>query len=120
MHLAYILHLCAVLKKVYTKCKLEKYPRKFQHKVIDLKTELLVKIANDFELQTTVAKRSILDVSLVLSSPLTTKNQTFLTNNKRAISRFFGTVALPTQPGLHLFKVNNRNTKTLEQDVKCA
>lgn len=50
MHLAYILHLCAVLKKVYTKCKLEKYPRKFHHQVIDLKTELLVKIANDFEL----------------------------------------------------------------------
>ena len=32
-------------------------------------------------------------------------------NKKRAISRFFGTVALSTQPGFYLFKVINRNTK---------
>ena len=27
-------------------------------------------------------------------------------------------VTLITQPGFYLFKVNNRDTKTLEQDVK--
>ena len=38
----------------------------------------------------------ILDVSQVLSSPLTTINQIILTNNKSAISRFFGTIVLTT------------------------
>ena len=37
---------------------------------------------------------AILEVSQVLSSSLTTLNQMFLTNNKRALSRFCGTVAL--------------------------
>ena len=32
-------------------------------------------------------------------------------NNKRAISWFFGTVTLTTQPEFYLFKVNNRSTK---------
>ena len=41
-------------------------------------------------------KSTILDVSQVLSSSLSTINQMFLTNNKRAISRFFGMVALTT------------------------
>ena len=50
-------------------------------------------------------------MSQVLSSPPTTINQTLLTNNKRAISQYFGTVALTTQPRFYLFKVNDRNTK---------
>ena len=41
-------------------------------------------------------KITILDVSQVLSSPLPTINQMFLTNNRRAISRFLGMVALTT------------------------
>ena len=69
--------------------------------------ELLVKIVNKFKQKTIFVKGSILDVSQVLSSPLTT----FFTNNKRIISRFFGTV-IPTTPlGLYLFKVNDRNIK---------
>ena len=36
---------------------------------------------------------------------------TFFTNNKRTISRFFGTMTPSTQPAFHLFKVNARNTK---------
>ena len=39
----------------------------------------------------------------------------FLTNKKRAASRFFGTSALTTlitQPGFYLLQVNNRNTKS--------
>ena len=67
--------------------------------------EHLVKTVIDFKLQTIYAKRSILDVLQVLSSPLTTINQMFFTNNKRAISRLFGTVTLSTQPG---FKVKSK------------
>ena len=48
----------------------------------------------------------------VLSSTLTTTNQTFLTNQKRIVSRIFGTVALTTHPGFYLFIVNNRKTKS--------
>ena len=36
----------------------------------------------------------------------------FFKNNKRAISRLFGTVTLATQPGVYLFNVNNRSTKS--------
>ena len=39
------------------------------------------------------------------------------TNNKRAISWFFGTVTPTTQPKFYLFKVNNRNTKN--NRVRC-
>ena len=73
--------------------------------------ELLVKIITEFKLQTIFTKISILDASQVLSLPLTTINQTFFTNSKRAISRFFGTMTLTAKPGFYLFKVNNRNTK---------
>ena len=38
-------------------------------------------------------------------------NQTFFTNDKKAISRFFGAVILNTHPGIYLPKVNNNNTK---------
>ena len=89
----------------------KKYPRQIQHHVIDLKIGLLVKSVNNYKLKTIFAKRSILDVSQVLSLPLTTINQTFLTNNKRAKLRFFETMTLTTQQGFYLFKVNKRNTK---------
>ena len=58
--------------------------------------ELLVKIVNDIKLQTFFTKSSVLDVSEVLSSPLTTINQMFFTNNKRAILRFFGMLTVTT------------------------
>ena len=35
----------------------------------------------------------------------------FLAKDKAAISRFFGTVVLTTQPVFYLFQLNNRNTK---------
>ena len=73
--------------------------------------ELLVEILNHFKVEIISAKRLILDVSQVLSSPLTTINYTFLTNNKKVISRFFGIVALTAYPGFYLIKVTNRNTK---------
>ena len=44
----------------------------FQHPVIDLNMKLLVKIVNDLKQESIFAKRSILDVSQVLSLPLTT------------------------------------------------
>ena len=93
------------------KYKSEKIPEADSAPRIDLKMELLLKIFNDFKLYANFAKSYILDVSLVLSSPLTTINQTFLSNNKIAISRFSRRVALTTHPGFYLFKVNNRKTK---------
>ena len=65
----------------------------------------------DFKPQTIFAKRSTLDVSQVLSLPLTTINQMFLINIRRAISWLFGSVTLTSQPGFYLFKVNNMNSK---------
>ena len=99
------------IKRSILYVNLKKYPRKIQHPVIHLKIELIVKIINDFKLQIIFGKRSILYMSQVLSLPLPTINQTFLMNNKRAIPRFFGTMALCTQPKFYLFKVNNRNIK---------
>ena len=74
--------------------------------------KLLVTIFNDFKLQT------ILDVSRVLSSPLTTINQMF--PNKRAISRFFEAVALIPNRDSTCSKSTKETLKTLEQDVKCV
>ena len=71
--------------------------------------ELHVKIIKDFKLRTIFAKRSILNVSQVLSSPLTTIIETFFRNNKSAMSRFSGTLLLTTQPDFYLFKVNNKH-----------
>ena len=99
------------IKKSILNVNLKKYARQIQHPLTDLKIELLVKIINDFKLSTIFAKSSISDMSQNLSLPLTTISQTFFTNNKRALSRFFGTVIPTTQPGFYLFKVNNKNTK---------
>ena len=88
------------------------YPRQIRHPVIDLKMGLLLKIVKNFKLSTVFTKTSILGVSQLLSSSLTAINQTFLTNNKRAISRAFGALARITQPWFYLFKVKKRNTKS--------
>ena len=50
---------------------------------------------------------------------LTTKKQAFFTNNKKAISRFFGMVTRTTQPGFYQFHVNNRNTNTKARSEMC-
>ena len=99
------------IKRPILNVNLKKYPRQIQHPVINLKIELLVKTVNDFKLLTIFAKRSILDVSQVLSSPLTAINQTFFMKNKRAISWFCGMLNLIAQPEFYLIKVNNRNIK---------
>ena len=91
---------------------LAKYPRQIHNPVIYLKMKLLIKTLNDLKLCTIFAKRSTLYVFQVLSSTLTTTNQTFLTNQKRNVSPIFGTVALTTQPGFYLFIVNNSKTKS--------
>ena len=84
-------------KRSIINVNLKKYARQIQHHVTDLKMELLAKIVNDcINYKLFSQKSTILDVSQVLSSPLTTINQTFLTNNKRAVSRFIGMVALNT------------------------
>ena len=69
-----------------------------QHPLTDLKMELFAKLLTALNCKLFSRKSTILDVSKVLSSSLSTINQTFLTKNKRVISRFFGTVALTTWP----------------------
>ena len=101
------------IKRTILNVDLKKYRRQTQYCVIDLKMELLVDIVNDFKLETIFAKISILDVSQVLSMSLTTINRKFFTNYKRAISRFFRTVTLTTQPGIYLLRANNKNTKNI-------
>ena len=79
--------------------------------------ELLVKIVIDFKRQTIFIKRSISDVSRVLSSPLATTNQTFSTNNKTATSQSFGMVPLTTKPDFTCSKSTIKTPKTLEQNM---
>ena len=59
------------IKRSILNVNLKKYPRQTQHHAKDLKMGLLVKVVNDFNLQAIFSKQSILDVSQVLSSPLT-------------------------------------------------
>ena len=88
------------IKRSILNVNLTKYPKQIQHPLIDLKMKIFTEIVNDFKLF--LQKRSILDVSQVLSSPLTALNQTFFTSNKRTTSRFFGTVSFTTQSGFYL------------------
>ena len=69
-----------------------------QHPLTDPKMELFAKLLTTLNFKLFSRKSIILDVSEVLSSSLSTINQMFLTENKRVISRFFGTVALTTWP----------------------
>ena len=99
-------------KKVYTRWKSEKIPpRQIQHHVIDLKMELLVKIVINLKLQTAFVKRSILDVSHYLSSPLTAISQTFFYKQQKSYITVFwkGDSYHPSK--IYLFKANNRNNK---------
>ena len=86
-------------KRSILNVNLRKCPKQIQHPVKDLKMELLLTVIINFKPQTNFAKRSILDMSQVLSLALSTKNQTFFKNKKRAISWFFGMVTLTTQLG---------------------
>ena len=99
---------------------MKKYPKQTQHPVIDLKIALFVSIVIEFKLPTIFIKRPILDLSQVLNSSLATINQTFFTNNKRTISRFFAMVSLTSQSGFYMFKFTRRNTKnTLARFEMC-
>ena len=92
---------------------LKKYQRQIQHLVTDLKLTFLLKLLTTLNCKLFLRKTIILDVSQVLSlPPLTTRNQMFLADNKRAIPWFCGTVALTTKPRFYLLKVNNRNIKS--------
>ena len=102
------------MKRSILNINLKKYPRQIRHPVIDLKMELLVKIVTDFKLCTF---RKKIHIRCVTGSEFASYynsiiiNQPFFTNNKRALSLFFGTVTLTTQPEFYFFKVKNRNTK---------
>ena len=83
-------------KRSIINVNLKKYPRQIQNPVTDLKMDFLPKFLTILNCKLFLHESTILDVSQVLSSPLTTINQMFLTNNKRALSRLFGMVALTT------------------------
>ena len=82
---------------------LKNYPRQIQHPVIYLKMELLIKIVNDFKLQTNFAKRPSLDVSQFLSSPLNASYK-----QQKSYIMVFGTLAFTAQPGFCMFQVNKK------------
>ena len=80
-------------------------PRILQHPVIDLNMELLVKIVNDFKQQTVF----VLDVSQVLSLPLTKFFNVFLCFLRTTKELYHGFLErCLTQLGFYL---NDRNTK---------
>ena len=85
-------------KRSIVNVNLKKYPRQIQHPITNLKMEPLIKLFTTLNCKVFSEKSTILDVSQVLNSPLTTINQMFLTNNKRAISQFFETVVITTKP----------------------
>ena len=96
----WFLKMSGEIKRSILNVNLTKYSKQIQHSLIDLKMKIFTEIVNDFKLF--LQKRSILDVSQVLSSALTALNQTFFTSNKRTTSRFFGTVSFTTQSGFYL------------------
>ena len=79
---------------------LKKYRMQVQHFVIDPKMELFVKIVNDFKLYTIFAKRSILDVSQALSSPLATINQMIFYQKQKNYTTVFGSGSSYYQEGI--------------------
>ena len=80
--------------------------------------ELLVKIFIDFRSQIIFVKRSILDISQVLSSLLTSISQTICTNNKRAVRVFWNGDFYYSGSILPVQSQQLKTLKTLEQDVK--
>ena len=112
----WFLKMLGEMKRSILNVNLKKYPRQVQHFALTLKWSFLLKLL------TTLIYFSKKDpyVSQVLSSPLTTINQKLFTNNKRAISRFFGTVTLLPSRDFTCSKVTTETLKTLEQDVKCV
>ena len=77
------------IKRSILNVNMTKYSRQIQLPVIDLKTEHLLKTVDDFKLYTIFEKRSILDVSQVLSSPLTIINQTFFYKKQKSYITVF-------------------------------
>ena len=83
-------------KRSIVNLNLEKYPRQIQQPTPDLKMELLVKIVNDFKLQSIFAKKHHFRCVTVSEFASDCNKSMFLTSKKRAISRFFGMVAVIT------------------------
>ena len=112
----WFLKMLGEMKRSILNVNLKKYPRQVQHFALTLKWSFLLKLL------TALIYFSKKDpyVSQVLSSPLTTINQKLFTNNKRAISRFFGTVTLLPSRDFTCSMVTTGTLKTLEQDVKCV
>ena len=75
-------------KRSIINVNLEKYPRQSQYPVIDLKTELLPKLLTTLNGKLFSQKSTILDVSQVLSAPLTTTNKCFLRTAKELYHGF--------------------------------
>ena len=86
----------------------KKYARQIQHTYQIWKWSFLSKLLTTVNCKLFLQKRVILDVSQVLSSPLTTSM--LFANNKTYITVFWngGSYYLPR---FYEFKVNNRNTK---------
>ena len=88
---------------------MKNYPGQVQHHVTGLKIELLVKIVNDCKL---LSQKNYNFRCVTCFEFVSDYNESmFLANNERAISPFFGMVALTTYSRFYVFKIKNRNTK---------
>ena len=106
-------------KRSIINVNLKKYTRQIQHHVTGVKMELLVRIVNDSKLKTIFAQKStILDVSEVLSSPLTTMNQCFLRTTEKLYHRFLERWLLLLSGDFTCSKSATETLKTLEHNVK--
>ena len=107
-------------KRSIINVNLKKYARQIQHHVTDLKMELLAKIVNDcINYKLFSQKSTILDVSQVLSSPLTTINKCFLQTTKELYHGFLKWWLLLPSRDFTSSKSKLETIKTLEHKVKC-
>ena len=109
-------------KRSIINVNLKKYARQIQHHITDLKMELLVKVVNDCKLLTTFTKKHHFRCDAGSEFASDYNKSMFLVNNKGTLSQFlwnggcyYLAEILPRE-----FKVNYRNTKTLEHNVKCV
>ena len=108
------------IKRYILNVNLKKCLRLIQHPIIDLKMELLVKVANNFKLKNLFEKRFILDVSQILSSLLTTIIKRFLRTTKEVYHGFLKRWLLLPSRDFTYSKSTIETLKTLEQYVKCV
>ena len=97
---------------------LKKYPRQIHCHVTDLNWSFFSKLLTTVNCKLYSQKNTILDVSQVLSSPLTRINQCFLRTTKELYRRFFERWLLLPSRDFPCSNLTIETLKTLEHNVK--